>query len=387
MYNSKLKNRTNNIIPIVGLVIVFLSLYDMYYIGIGRLFDYAAFFLTICYALIHKKLPTKKISMRFFTVALIFLTYYILRGGDIKHFLGVLFVIGLTFLFSFLFCKIKRELWIACSVVSISIAAIFFVQLFSFRIFGIVIDFTAFFADIPSRIYIPEINYFRASSIYQEPNSYCVFAFIFSTLLLSIKNDNSKVGDFAIWILLATMIMSNSLWGISVSIITIIIGMLTKPDKINKKFVFFLLAFILISKTIWYEPKTFERFSNIFSDSSFSERYVGTKKSPSTDKKNDSSSKVDVSILGNGVFSNGFQESFGANGWSYLLYDYGILGVLVTIVGALILDRSKYKTNTAFVSILFTTFPYLTYGIFAFYIAMLFGSCNDSPHELSQDAI
>ena len=65
---------------------------------------------------------------------------------------------------------------------------IFLIQLLSFKVLNFYIDFTTILGSIPSRNYIEETDFFRASGLFQEPNSYCVFAFMMSTILLYTKD-------------------------------------------------------------------------------------------------------------------------------------------------------------------------------------------------------
>lgn len=354
-------------------IVLFISLYDLYYSPFGRVFDYMAFILLFLF-IVKKELVVKYKLFLYFIAPF---SFGILFFNDIKSVMAILF--GILFAYMFYIYYQKNKTIIPFIWISIFMPILFLIQLFTFKFFAFHIDFTSILNSIPSRNYIEEINFFRASGLFQEPNSYCVFSFMMSTILLYTKYEH-KYKDIAVVLLISTMIISNSLWGMVLAIG--LTGLLILRKKY--KYVLSMVLVLIVTQSIWLENKTKYRITNVFIESTVQERYIGSKFTEIDNqqinellvKENDSMiPKIKNFILGYGSSSYGFQVKYGANGISYLLFNFGLFGLLLFLYYVYYLDHTKYKQKLIITLFLLTSYPYFTYAIFwVWFVVMNFES-------------
>lgn len=359
-----------------GFFIAFVFSYDFYYVGPGRIFDFVAFAILLMWHLHVLGLPSLK---SLYTPSLLCLAiggFYIIRGGEIRHTVGLIFVVFVWHIFREFYKRNRSACWFALEFVSLLLALIFIVQLLLFTVSGYVLDLNSLAGSIPARIYIEDTNYFRSSSIYQEPNSYCVFAFIVASVIIVCKRTET-LARITLWVMLATLIMSNSLWGMALCLVLVGIMLATQQIKLKSIFVISLVGSLLISSPIWYQERTTYRLLHLAGESSLAERYFGSKYAPSVAANTNQLSAVHSSskwatILGHGLNSIGFQRAYGANGWSYLFYNFGMIGLLAFLAISIAYDKNRKGPAPLCLFLLLTSFPYFTYAIFALFIVMLY---------------
>lgn len=359
--------------------------YDLYYPVVGRVFDLIAVLALFAWYFYSFGFRVFRAIRAPALLCLTLVGIYLLRGGEIRHLTGLLLMVTFFYLYRQFFERYHEHCWLALQIASIAIAFTFFVQLAAFELFGHVLDISSAAGSIPSRIFILEMDYFRASSIYQEPNSYCVFAFIVSSLLIA-KNRIRQLERFTLWLMIVTMIMSNSLWGMALGGLVTLFACIIRHIRISSAFFTSLIAFLLLSSPVWFQERTGYRILNIASESTVIERYIGSRFGP-VNHKEYQAIKTDEYIdsekmkkrkawgsffLGNGISSIGFQRAYGANGWSYLLYNFGVVGFLFFVAATLIYDKSKYHIGAISLFFLLTSFPYFTYAVFPLFLVMLF---------------
>lgn len=358
------------------IILLFLiGVFDLYYSPFGRIFDYVAFLLVFIFIAKKELLSNYKILLYLIAP----FSFGILFFNDIKSVIGILF--GISFGYIFYIYYQKNQSIIPFVWVSIFMSIIFLIQLFTFKFFGFYIDFTTILGSLSSRNYIEETDFFRASGLFQEPNSYCVFAFMMSTILLYTKYEH-KYKNIALVLLISTMIISNSLWGMLLGIGLIGLFILRKEYK----YILTVTLVLIVTQSIWLENRTKYRITNVFIESTVQERYVGSKFTEIDNeqinnllvKENDSIIlKIKNFVLGYGSSSYGFQVKYGANGISYLLFNFGLFGLILFLYYVYYLDDTKYKQKLIITLFLLTSYPYFTYAIFwVWFVVMNFDSIN-----------
>jgi hypothetical protein len=380
------------------LVIACAACYDFYYPGVGRAFDLVGLAILCTWYVFTYGFSLKRVAVSLALIGVVLTASLITIGGDVRHIIGLTLVVVFFKLYRDYFRRHIEQCWYALQIVAIAIAIIFFVQLVTHIAFKHTLDITSFVGSIPARIFNPDTHYFRAASIYQEPNSYAVFAFMIASLLI-LRRRKGMLALCALWLMLLTMIISQSLWGMSVSIILLLFAMLVKYISVKSVFFASFTLVLLSSAPLWYHERTSNRILNLAQDPTVTERYfgaigdIGSPKKfvfpdalPSVDRmskfafwgqeRRDTPSLSGEAnwtelLFGNGLRANGFQQAYGASAWSYLLYNLGLLGVLLFISIVLKFDRTKFHMGSGCIFLLFTSFPYFTYVIFALYIVML----------------
>ena len=360
----------NILLSKLSFIILLVSCYDLYYPPFGRVLDYLSLFLILFYIVKKEFFYNYKI----FLYLIAPFSFGILFFNDIKSVIGILF--GITFGCVFYIYYKERESITPFLLVSIIMVLFFFIQLFTFKFFNFYIDFTSILQTIPSRNYIESIDYFRASGLFQEPNSYCVFAFMMVTILLY-TNMQHRLKDLTIILLISTLMISNSLWGMVLSVG--LIGLLLLRKKY--KYVLSIVIILFVTQSIWLENRTEYRIKNVFIESTVQERYVGSKftvinneqlKKTFDEERHSVIFKIKNFILGYGSSSYGFQVKYGANGISYLLFNFGLFGLVIFLYYVYYLDNTKYKQKLIITLFLLTSYPYFTYALFWVWFVVMY---------------
>lgn len=338
-----------------------ISCFDLYYYGIGRVFDYLAFVFLLCILNISDIIKNIKLLIALVTPFI----FGILFFQDIKALLGILFGISFGVLF-YCFCdKTSRNTDKYIIGVLLFFIFAFFVQFIAFKFLNTYIDLAGFLSSIPSRNYIPSIDFFRASGLFQEPNSYAVFCYFAITVLLYGVRYYDFTRDVVLILLIMTMAMSNSLFGIIAFPVLCILALV---NKVRRSVIAIGLMVLALTYNVWLESVTISRFIDIKSESSIQERLIGAKflNQMATEQT------VFELLLGNGFKNIGFQVQYGTNSFSYLLYNCGVFGLLSFLAIIYKIDKSKFKQKTGLVLFFFINAPYFTYAIFWFWLILLF---------------
>jgi len=374
----------NKHLPLTFVCIACVVVFDFYYPIVGRAFDLLSLVILLNWYICFNGLRLSRavwISILFSTI--LSLNFFIL-GGEFRHFMGLILIVSFWGVFHDYFTRHREQCWYVLQIVAIAIALIFFLQILTFHLFNYRLDITGNVGSIPARIFNESTNYFRAASLYQEPNSYCVFAFIVATLMI-LQRRVDFLGQLTLWLMLVTMIMSSSLWGMALSVVLMLVGLWIRSISARSIFFMSLIAFLCISSPFWTHERTTNRLLTLMHDPTVSERYIGAKiegaASESVDFSRSGSQNRWVNFLfGNGLHSRGFQQAFGANAWSYLRYNFGVVGLLLFVALVINFDKSKYYLGSVCVFLLCTSFPYFTYAIFPLFMVMLFDASETGPN-------
>lgn len=205
--------------------------------------------------------------------------------------------------------------------------AIFVVQYISFSVTGSVIDIHSPLG-IEARIYNEALNYFRPSGLYMEPNSFCVTMF----MMMLLRNMAGQRSLDALTIAtVICMLLSRSLWGFAGALLlalsavrnwrVLAVGALATIPVVaavalgGRGIVLAVTGLVL-------DPVTQNRLNNILDDSSAQGRFSGS---------GDIDSSIWEIIFGHGLSTSDFQVFAGANGWSFYIYSFGLLGMLLLL--------------------------------------------------------
>lgn len=376
------KNSPNQAI-FIFCILLCVFCYDFYYLPVGRLFDYIAFALLI-FGLVTVGSNIKELVKLHSTtviLALVILFYVAVFGGDTRHICGLFFCLLFGHLMMIVMKTNSRLVYAMLKWAALPVLFTFFIQWVAGKYFGFVIDVSGALSDFPSRIYVSDPNDFRASSIYQEPNSYCIFAFLLSVSL--VFSGQKGVFDRTLMILLpVSMVFSNSLWGIGAAGLVLVLFLINK----YKKLFFVTVGILLITLPVWLSENLAWRAVNFINDTSVRERFVSSVSPPSAISGGITGNGKSISdqtptcreqnystiIFGNGPHSHCYQEAYGVNGYSYLVYSYGVLGFGGVCLFCFFKDRSKLRMKTLSLFFLFSSYPYITYAIFPLFIVLLF---------------
>lgn len=385
------------IFPIFLSFTIFLSSLSDFRVNAVRIFDIAAILLTFLFIFCTKQKLNKLRDLSRYQKAIPFfivIFLWSLYGYLNFHHRSSLAIILLSAIFLLLFVFTENNLKntnligkYLTFIVLFHILA-FFIQYLGFILFHIVIDYQIPFGYI-SRIF-PEdsSNVLRASGILQEPNSYCVNIFL---LLICYLTTNFSRVVFFLGIL--TMVLSGSLWGLAVAFFLILIFFTsTYSNFYSLRFLFFklvplLVILIFFSSTYFYftkpshmeMPNIYYRIKNIRGDPSFVERF---RKSNLNNNIFDSyengsftlgyfvnnKSDLFVKMIGEGFSTHYFQLGLPANTFSLLLKSFGYFGIFSLILSFFYLISNlsigKISFVSAYLVIIFTSYPILTYYIF-----------------------
>ena len=367
--------------PLVcGLTCSLVFFFDAYLIGIGRYFDYIAGLLCLCLIIVDKETRLDFLQIPTFLIfALIYIiAIAVLFGAQPRHFVGLCFVLFCFHMFRVIIKK--HEIAIHNSVVAVSVFILTFyvLQMIFGRGWGIFLDINLLLSDLPSRIETAKNYNFRPSSIFQEPNSFCVFAFLTTAyLLLSLKKEGLFQRSI-IFALTIAMFASNSLWGIGATLVSLLFCFCLRHFKL---FAICLTTILLLSPFL-IADNTKERMKGLANDGSFRERYIaaeanfepvqGLITSSVTVAARKCEAKTAVNyVFGSGLYPDCFQTRYGANGYSYFFDTFGFLGIGLAISLLFYFDRSPFRIKAFTFLFLFSTFPIVTYAFFSLMLALM----------------
>ena len=385
------------IFPIFLSLTLFLSSLSDFRVNAVRIFDIVAILLTLFFIFCAKQKLNKLRDLSRYQKAIpffIIIFLWSLYGYLNFHHRSSLAIILLSTIFLLLFVfaenNLKNTNLIGKYLTFIILFHIFafFAQYLGFILFHIVIDYQIPFGYI-SRIFPQDsAHVLRASGIFQEPNTYCVNIF---SLLICYLNCNFSRGVFFLGIL--SMVLSGSLWGLAVAFFLILILFAsTQSNFCSLRSLFSKLAPLLVilifsSSTYFYftkpsdqeMPNIYNRIKNIRTDPSFIERF---KKSNRNNNIFDSyengsftlghfvNNKDDlfVKMIGEGFSTHYFQLGLPANTFSLLLKSFGYFGIISLVLSFFYLISNlsigKISFVSAYLVIIFTSYPILTYYIF-----------------------
>ena len=350
---------------------------DLYYSGVGRIFDYLTVILLV---LLLRGVPMRLISyilmIRTFPLFLFSIGGIIigLYSGfipiSIGLIIGILIILPISQILVISYDRALLENTIYL-VLMISIV-LFLFQFLMFYITGTYIDFSSIFGSISSRGNNESLAYFRAHGIFQEPNMYCSATFCLLALCKFFTTRRRNLENLAC----ITMIISLSLWGILGGIILLI-----ALNQAFRSFLFILiLSFVFLVSMYFFSINfneladtsvTVNRLMNLQEDPS----YVGRVSSLQNIKSN---SEL---IFGSGVSSSDFQERYGANAISFLLSSFGLFFVMLMLIYTFWVTKFSIWSLVV-LTYLFVTFPLFSYAYFWIWFGLLIGLARGRTQNL-----
>ena len=348
---------------LIFIILLSLTLNEFYSESYGRIFDYLAISLIILnFTIFHNKYNFKISYISLF----LFFSFFIVLGFFYQQFLASLAV----FSGSFLIVIFARTLFVSNKIFFIKsirliliIHLIFYViQIFLFYIININFSIIDYFPSLqPSRVFNEGLGILRPGGLMMEPNSYCANIFMLVFVLFKLEEKISTIAKIA----LLSVLFTTSIWGIIIFITILLLFS-------NYKYKIFLIL-LLVTVAIYIVNKiddsvAIERLFRIIEDP-YSDNSVVTRLGLESTKQNN----IINWIFGNGINSKDFQSFMGGNGFSYMLYCFGILGTFLLLLWYYISNGSKLFL----LFLLFNfTFPYFSYLIFYLFLAFSLKDIN-----------
>jgi hypothetical protein len=246
----------------------------------------------------------------------------------------------------------------------------FFVQYFVFHVFSYPIDFHGTVGSIDARTFNEVTGYFRAAGLFQEPNSYCVTIYALLILKLIISDGRVDLLGLVAWF---SLFASESLWGGGAGVV---VAILFFNSNLIRYSVVVLLAtsfFVFVNAPELFnyilDPITVTRMLDLDLDPSRHARYGLTE-------------NINLNFhffLGSGINTSDFQSFFGANGYSFAIYSFGLLWTIGFLM-AIYFNSSAHRLKVV-VAVLFamTTYPLFTYLFWYAWLALMVRGRDHEP--------
>ena len=346
---------------------------DYYYAGLGRPFDYVAIVLLIFLLNgISFKLLINSFFLRavpLFALAMLGLAVGFLSNNILLSF-GITIGILVIYTISYSLARVENIVVIedtVYTILSISMALLFY-QFFYFYLFGGYIDYSGYFGSINSRGYNTSLEFFRPHGIFQEPNGYCTAMFSLLALCKFFQNRRKIIENLAC----LTMVISLSLWGIVGAILLLLVLNFSSVSKqVAVIFMLFCITLLLIDFSDLEELAetsiTMDRIINFQDDASIEGRLGGLR-------------NIDWGfnfLFGYGIDEVGFQDRYGANGFSFLLTSFGLVGSLLILFYFIWITKFSIY-SLIFISYLLLTFPLFSYVYFWIWLGILVAICRNN---------
>lgn len=337
----------------VFLILFFLSLNEFYHESFGRILDYLSLLFIILFIFIDK---SNKRFLKSDLSLLIFFSPHIILGFfnfKILPSLAVFFGVTLISFFTKNIMRSKINLGSVLDFVLLLHLIAFIVQIFAFYVLNIpfsYIDFFPFFQQ--SRVYNEGLNLLRPGGFMMEPNSYSANVFMLVFINYKINKRLSNYSKAA----LISVPFTTSLWGIGMISLLVFLNLTTKFKIIVTGMIASLLPFIY---TFLSNSIAFERVLRIIEDPT-SDNSIVTRLGLET--------KTSVNFFnlffGNGINSTDFQSFLGGNGFSYVIYCFGILGSILLLYWIFVSNNTKITILALFFHLTFPYYSYLIYWVF-----------------------
>jgi len=347
-----------------GLTVLLFLFSDVYYAGLGRVYDYVYISLVaISLRRILKGLSRFAIneSVALIIIACPWLVVGMFQGSVL---LVLAWLVGIILFYGIIggYLRSKIEYFLAWLGYGLWVSlSVFFVQ-FCLKFFGsIYLDLHEIIGSIPSRGWNDEINYFRASGLFQEPNAFAAISFA----MASVRIHHLQRLEFVDVLSILSIIVSQSLWGFGAVIVLLGICRITAARiKRGSILIGIVLTLVLINFNIidsWYQDSTTgQRISGIDGDASRNVRFGYFEDYLNFDQK----------IFGVGLNGDKFQILIGANGFAFLYTSFGVAGVVLLFFWLTVNARFNWRPIIA-VLYLFTTFPHTAYMFFWVWLSLI----------------
>ena len=343
-----------NIISFFLLVFFLISLYDLYFVKYGRVFDLVGIFFFFLYVLIYQQFPNK-ISYNEFFIFLGILFLFFFLPLQLKNFLthGVVFVGFVIFIIA---RRLNTDILRICLKNLIIILIIFqVVDYISHKLFDIAL-FAFDESIITKNLRGYYTNYFRPAGFFTETNA---FASLLVLLYLSQIKENQLPSLKLSAIIILSLFLSNSMFGAGMGFIILLITLFKSQIAFLSKI--FIVAFFIILFFIFSTDVLIYRFENFMQEGSLHARLNLT----NYDKFNY------LSLVFPGGFHNldknlmfNKDQLFGVNGFSFIFDGLGLFAIFFYF---LLFKKLKF---IPFILFLFLNITYHIYLNFLFYFVM-----------------
>ena len=341
-------------------IFLFSSLFDWYNVKYGvRVFDLLAFIVVIFYFLAMSEFKIRNLNYQ-----ILFLLPGVLMGvvyAKVHHVFFFLFSFYVLFNLYMNFSFDKRKLIKQIKIIIYIHVIVFMAQYIAFYTSGyVLLDYREAFGMRPLRIWNHTIDFFRAAGLYEEPNSYAVSLYMLSILYYILHR---KI-DYILVAACVTIFLSESLWGFGAVVIILGVVLIDKGVKLTYITLSFLsiIALLILDSELHFlfSPTTYRRFSIILTDGSFIARY-------GIDYQGTSMLSL---FFGHGIGADGYFKSFGGNGYSAVIYYFGLVGAL----GFCLVFYRAAGNFIYFMAILFilSTTPMIFYFMFWIWLALIY---------------
>ena len=343
----------------IFLLIVFflLSLFDLYFVKYGRVFDVMGIFLFFFYVLLCKKFP-KKISNNEFIILLLILILLLLLPPIFKNYLthGVL-------LFGFICFMVIRRLnaniirlnLFRLTIILITIQLIDYISYYYFNteLFNYNDDI------IKHQLRGYGTDYFRPSGFFREANS---FASLLILLYFSQCKDSLPSLKLSALVIFS-LILCNSMFALGTATIIVIFYLFS--SKVTLFIKIFLISFFIIIFFYFSTDRLFYRFENFSDEVSLQARLN------LFNYDNFNLIKLFIPSGFNSIDSEGISDKdqlFGLNGFSFVFDGIGLFAFFFYF---LVLKRLNLFSGVLFLLLNITYHIYLNF-LFYFVIAIYF---------------
>lgn len=346
---------------------VLFTLSDYYVPSLGgRILDYVGIAILVVVLVMRPRRTIILISHRMSPAYFTWIAYSapLLALGAIsgEYLAAGAFLVGATLIYvyyrssSYDFAVLRKQLDVIIGVY----IAFFWIQYATFYVFGHVIDLHSPVGAIHPRIFNEDLGFFRAAGLFQEPNSLCLTLFLLGVLRAAMWEGRQA---YILGLIALTMVASESLWGFGAAVLLLGMSITGRPLKLYPE-TWAVIGVVLTGAVVvalvipgsygeLFSDVTVGRILNIGQDPSAYARY----------RIPDPWWTGIDTLLGGGISTNDFQARFGANGISFYLYSFGILGFFFFLFW--IFQQAGQKRRLIVVSVLFamTSYPLFTYAI------------------------
>ena len=327
------------------LIFLLATLNEFYILNLGRIFDFVIYFLTFLIFIFQAK--KLKINQALFPLLII---YFILGSVINSQFrLSFALIMGLFLFIAFDYEAITKSFFF--KVLSLHIC-FFLLQILLFYLFNYHLSIADFFSRYldTSRNLNSDLNFYRPSGLYLEPNAFCV------NILFLLIIGNKFIKDKHIYVSALVMILSLSLFGIASGIMIAFYTYFIDKRKLSLKKLsigFFILTgfLILFIKYIDYENTiTYGRILSISegNDASYDARF------------NSGETSLSDFIFPKFLDFELYHTATGINMFSVIIYSLGFLGIILL---SYMTKKSLKDRKTFFMLLVFFSYPYIAYSI------------------------
>jgi hypothetical protein len=325
---------------------------DIYYPGLGRLFDYMSIILLIVALFFGLSRLINEIEYFKFGLIYLLLGPWIFFGVFFNDAflavsaisIGILIVLPINR--AIVHSLTEDVIAVQIKIIILISSIILLIQSLAYYGGGYLLDLTRFFGAIESRSLNEEINYFRPAGIFQEPNMYCTVMFCLLSACSLFQKRSLRIELIGI----VGILFTQSLWGFGAVVVLVYLLYGTKP------LIWLLISFgAMGGLVIAFSGLTVQDIA----DASITiKRIIDIDNDPSRQARFGSFDNFELDafiFFGHGVDTEKFQ-SIAANGFAFIIYSFGLIGMLLIV--------TKRATRESYMPF----GPYLAFGAWISYL-------------------